>query len=444
MLYTQLVEAIKDKELARVVLRMTFYYSKALLDSERAITNSNERTLIKQLGGWLGLQTFAQNKPVLAKEMDFKAMITDAYQRGRMIAVLPFVEKVLAGCKQSKVFKANNPMIHGILALLAEIHGMERLKLNISFVIEMTFKTFEVSLADIIPSTTLKDLERQMMHNPDFSALPEPSKMPGPVPGAPLPSLTALPPLTPPTSTPMAGAAASPGAALPPPPGTPQPSGPPSQAATPQGTPGADAAAQQQGAAAGAASPAAAGTPGAQPSPGGAAGAPGAAASPQQAAAASPGPAASAAAGGVAAEQGLYAKLHSYVQISPNLMMLSERLQLKRLVPMAVDRAICEIITPVVERSVTIACMTTYELVTKDYATDPDESRLRAAAHAMVSSLAGSLALVTCKEPLRVSLGSQLRAMLQQQVDPNTLEQAVQVGWKGSAFADLNSKWTAW
>lgn len=116
-----------------------------------------------------------------------------------------------------------------------------------------------------------------------------------------------------------------------------------------------------------------------------------------------------------------------YVQISPQLGPLAERLQLKRLVPVAVDRAMCDIITPVVERSVTIACMTTYELVTKDYATDPDESRLRQAAHLMVSSLAGSLALVTCKEPLRVSLSNQLRSMLQQ-LEPNTLEQAVQVG----------------
>ncbi|KAF6255466.1 CCR4-Not complex component, Not1-domain-containing protein [Scenedesmus sp. NREL 46B-D3] len=87
----------------------------------------------------------------------------------------------------------------------------------------------------------------------------------------------------------------------------------------------------------------------------------------------------------------------------------------------------CEIITPIVERSVTIACMTTYELVTKDYANDPDESRLRAAAHLMVSSLAGSLALVTCKEPLRVSLGSQLKMMLQPSMDPGTLAQAVEL-----------------
>ncbi len=45
------------------------------------------------------------------------------------------------------------------------------------------------------------------------------------------------------------------------------------------------------------------------------------------------------------------------------------------------------------------------------------------AAHLMVSSLAGSLALVTCKEPLRVSLSNQLRVLLQQ-VPQNGLDQA--------------------
>lgn len=45
---------------------------------------------------------------------------------------------------------------------------------------------------------------------------------------------------------------------------------------------------------------------------------------------------------------------------------------------------------------------------TQDFAFEGDESNLRKAAHLMVSSLAGSLALVTCREPLRVALGNQL------------------------------------
>lgn len=67
-------------------------------------------------------------------------------------------------------------------------------------------------------------------------------------------------------------------------------------------------------------------------------------------------------------DQGLFANLHAYVQINPALAPIAERLQLKRLVPMAVDQAIVEIITPVVERSVTIACMTAQELIVKVHA----------------------------------------------------------------------------
>lgn len=44
---------------------------------------------------------------------------------------------------------------------------------------------------------------------------------------------------------------------------------------------------------------------------------------------------------------------------------MADRLNLKRMVPVAVDRAVADIITPVVERSVTIACMTTQELILK-------------------------------------------------------------------------------
>mmetsp|Transcript_9541 Transcript_9541/g.13845 ORF Transcript_9541/g.13845 Transcript_9541/m.13845 type:complete len:1234 (+) Transcript_9541:3-3704(+) len=85
---------------------------------------------------------------------------------------------------------------------------------------------------------------------------------------------------------------------------------------------------------------------------------------------------------------------------------------LKRSVPIAVDRAIREIIQPVVERSVTIACITTKEIVTKDFAMEGDETKMRKAAQLMVANLAGSLALVTCREPLRASVSNHLRQLL--------------------------------
>ena len=76
------------------------------------------------------------------------------------------------------------------------------------------------------------------------------------------------------------------------------------------------------------------------------------------------------AAGGTA-DQGLFASVHNNCIINPSLSGLSERLSLAKVVPLAVDRAISEIIFPTVERSVTIGRMTTLELVNKVCMTTP-------------------------------------------------------------------------
>ena len=90
---------------------------------------------------------------------------------------------------------------------------------------------------------------------------------------------------------------------------------------------------------------------------------------------------------------------------------------LRQIVQSAVERAIAEIITPVVERSVTIASISTAQLITKDFAMEPDEEKVRYAAGIMVRQLAGSLALVTCKEPLKVSMTNYIRMIQQEYSD---------------------------
>ncbi|KAH7349558.1 CCR4-Not complex component, Not1-domain-containing protein [Plectosphaerella cucumerina] len=67
------------------------------------------------------------------------------------------------------------------------------------------------------------------------------------------------------------------------------------------------------------------------------------------------------------------------------------------------------IIQPVVDRSVTIAAISTREMIRKDFATEPDETRIRTSAISMVKATAGSLALVTSKEPLRGNFTNYLR-----------------------------------
>ena len=89
--------------------------------------------------------------------------------------------------------------------------------------------------------------------------------------------------------------------------------------------------------------------------------------------------------------------------------------RLRDIVQEAVKRAIMEIIAPVVERSVTIATIATSALIHKDFARELDEDRVRRAAQQMVRQLSGSLALVTCKEPLKMSMTNYIR--MAQQTD---------------------------
>ena len=46
--------------------------------------------------------TLARNKPILFKDLDLKTILYDAYEQGKMIAVLPFINKVCAILYTSK------------------------------------------------------------------------------------------------------------------------------------------------------------------------------------------------------------------------------------------------------------------------------------------------------------------------------------------------------
>lgn len=85
--------------------------------------------------------------------------------------------------------------------------------------------------------------------------------------------------------------------------------------------------------------------------------------------------------------------------------------QLHDILKTAITRAVHEIISPVVERSVTIAAISTAQMIRKDFATEPNEARVRSAAINMVKKTAGSLALVTSKEPLRASMTNYIRTL---------------------------------
>ncbi|EWC46218.1 hypothetical protein DRE_04596 [Drechslerella stenobrocha 248] len=104
--------------------------------------------------------------------------------------------------------------------------------------------------------------------------------------------------------------------------------------------------------------------------------------------------------------------LNNQIVINNTLNGFGQHPKIRSILTAAIERAIREIMSPVVERSVTIAAISTSQLIIKDFAMEPSEDKMRKAAHSMVQTMAGSLALVTCKEPLRMSMSNHIRQLL--------------------------------
>lgn len=101
--------------------------------------------------------------------------------------------------------------------------------------------------------------------------------------------------------------------------------------------------------------------------------------------------------------------LSAQITIPPTNEMVVSTTRLHEIARNAVTRALHDIIQPVVDRSVTIAAISTQQMIRKDFVSEPDENRIRLSAINMVKATAGSLAQVTSKEPLRANMTNYMR-----------------------------------
>lgn len=299
-LYVQLLDRLDDTHLNALVLHETYANVVVLLNSENTIQSSMERTLLKNLGAWLGSTTLAQDKPVKHKNIAFKELLLEGYDTKRLIVVLPFTCKVLEQAARSRVFRAPNPWMMGILRLLAELYHSADLKLNLKFEIEVLARNLELDIKNVEASAILNDRPENLFDQDPALIAQDISKM----------NMLSR-------SSGRSAAAAS----LP--------------------------------------------------------------------------------------------NLQQHLTLNSSATIFQHP-SLKRLPHLAIDRAIRETLGPVVERSVTIAGISCRELISKDFAAEPNEARMKVAAHNMVAALAGSLALVTCRDPLKMTMTSRLREMFLQ------------------------------
>ena len=162
-LYSSFLEVLRNEPLYKEVLKETYSNIRILLESDKSIANFSDRSLLKNLGHWLGLMTLARNRPILMIDIDFKPLVIEAYHKGQqeLLYVVPFVAKVLESCAKSKVFKPPCPWTMGIMNLLSELHQEHDLKLNLKFEIEVLCKTLSIDLAlDLRPGNLLKDYDK--------------------------------------------------------------------------------------------------------------------------------------------------------------------------------------------------------------------------------------------------------------------------------------------
>ncbi|XP_069757054.1 CCR4-NOT transcription complex subunit 1 isoform X2 [Narcine bancroftii] len=323
-LYSNFMDTLKNPEFNKMVLTETYRNIKVLLTSDKAAANFSDRSLLKNLGHWLGMITLAKNKPILHIDLDVKSLLLEAYTKGQqeMLYVVPFVAKVLESSVRSMVFRPPNPWTMAIMNVLAELHQEHDLKLNLKFEIEVLCKNLALDINDLKPGTLLKDKEKLANLEEQLSAPKRESKIPEELPVV----VTTAASVTPATTTTCTAT------------GPPQP-------------------------------------------------------------------------------QFSYhdinvyslAALAPHITVNPNIPLFQAHPQLKSYVRQAIDRAVQELVHPVVDRSIKIAMTTCEQIVRKDFALDSEESRMRVAAHHMMRNLTAGMAMITCREPLLMSIATNLK-----------------------------------
>lgn len=351
VLYSNFLDVLKIPEVNRMVLRETYRNIRVLLRSDKGIANFSDRSLLKNLGHWLGMLTLGRNLPILFIDIDMKSLIVEAYNKGQqeLLYVVPFIAKVLESCAKSKIFKPTNPWTMAIMNVLSELHQEPDLKLNLKFEIEVLCKNLDIDVTKLKPGNYLKDpkqletLNYQLSHPNKKAEIQQPS-----TPQAQTQSVVAPQPNLPSTADELSNATVV----------APIPSVAPTNT-TPIST-----------------------IPSGPPEP---------------------------RFNYMDLNVSSVSNLTPHITINNQLSLFQAHPHLKQLVRSAVERAVQEWIHPVVERSIKIAVSTCEHVVKQDFAVDPDESRMRMAAHHMVRNLTAGMAMITCRDHMLTSISSNLK-----------------------------------
>ncbi len=166
-IYNELITSIDSIDLNKYMTKDTIFYIRQLLNSENLDKSIKEQNALKNLGSWLGIITLSKNRPILAKDLDMKELIIDAYENGKLNIIIIFISKILEHSAKTKVFHPKNPWIQAILSLLAEVSNKSNLKNKIKIEIDNLFQKLELDM--VPPTSKLLDNKKVCQNSSDFS-----------------------------------------------------------------------------------------------------------------------------------------------------------------------------------------------------------------------------------------------------------------------------------
>ena len=169
-IFNDLFNQINNPILSKYILNDTIKYIQELLSMECLYIDDKCKSLLQNLGIWLGFNTLFKNKPILAKDIDFRELITKSYKNGELNTIIPFICKVFSFISKSKVFNINNPWINAILSLLKEIYHKSLLSFPLKSEIENLFQFLKIEMSSLSNSNKyLNKIKRLESKNHDFS-----------------------------------------------------------------------------------------------------------------------------------------------------------------------------------------------------------------------------------------------------------------------------------
>ena len=158
-LYASFLEVLKSEDIFDRVVKETY---KKINEFLRGPKSQISKSLLKNLGHWLGLMLLARDKPILSQHLNLQHLIIDAFhnrhkeKQQELLHIVPFVVKVLESAAKSKVFKPPCSWTTGLMNLLAELHQEPDLKLNLKFEIEVLCKKLNLEISELRPGNALK------------------------------------------------------------------------------------------------------------------------------------------------------------------------------------------------------------------------------------------------------------------------------------------------